>query len=180
MTPADTRPLICDGSALPDAETLLQQLHSRLAPHITDNTALIGIFSGGAWIVERLQKAFYPDLACGILDVSFYRDDYNKRGLSLANQPTKIPFEVEGRDIILVDDVLYTGRTIRAAMNEIFDYGRPNSIKLAVLVRREGRQLPIEAAFSVADCRLQPNQKLQLSQDEQGKLSLTLETRQHV
>ena len=113
---------------LPDAEQLLAAL--------TAQTGLVGIVTGGAWLAERLHRELKLEVPHGSLDVSFYRDDFQHKGLKHQVTPSAIPFEVEGRDLILVDDVLYTGRTIRAAMNELFDYGRPASIRLAALVDR--------------------------------------------
>jgi pyrimidine operon attenuation protein/uracil phosphoribosyltransferase len=110
----------------------------------------------------------------GTLDVSFYRDDFQHKGLKRKVAPSDIPFEVEGRDLILVDDVLYTGRTIRAAMNELFDYGRPARIRLASLVDRGGRELPIAAQFVGAT--IDVNQSVELKRDAQGRLSLALST----
>src|SRR5690606_41424 len=117
---------------LPDAEALLADLAEKLKPLVNQDTALVGIHSGGVWLTERLLPILGKDLAHGMLDVSFYRDDYNQRGLHAGNKPSRIPFDVQDKHIILIDDVFYTGRTIRAAMNELFDYGRPASITLAV------------------------------------------------
>lgn len=161
-------------SQLPDAEVLLNKLAGSLKPLITADTALVGIHSGGAWIMEKLLPTLGKDLAHGILDVSFYRDDYNQRGLHSETRPSKIPFEVEGRHIILIDDVFYTGRTIRAAMNELFDYGRPASITLAVLVNRGGRELPITPQISAFDTALDTKQNLQLLRHDNGQFYLSL------
>ena len=163
---------------LPDAEVLFEQLAEKIKPLITSETALVGIHSGGAWLMERLLPLLSPhgkELANGILDVSFYRDDYNQRGLHTETRPSQIPFEVEGRHIILIDDVFYTGRTIRAAMNELFDYGRPASISLAVLVNRGGRELPITPQISAYDTTLTQSQNLQLLRHADGHFYLTLE-----
>jgi pyrimidine operon attenuation protein / uracil phosphoribosyltransferase len=163
---------------LPDAEVLFEQLTEKIKPLIEAETALVGIHSGGAWLMERLLTALSPPgekLANGILDVSFYRDDYNQRGLHAETIPSHIPFEVEGRHIVLIDDVFYTGRTIRAAMNELFDYGRPASISLAVLVNRGGRELPITPQISAHEMVLTPSQNLQLLRHEDGRFYLTLE-----
>ena len=132
---------------LPDAEALLKTLAAQMRAQVTPQTALIGIVTGGAWLAERLHKELGLALPVGTLDVSFYRDDFNRKGLKRKVAPSTIPFEVDGSDLILVDDVLYTGRTIRAAMNELFDYGRPGSIRLAALIDRGGRELPIAAQF---------------------------------
>jgi pyrimidine operon attenuation protein / uracil phosphoribosyltransferase len=115
---------------LPDAERLLDRLIDQIRPDIRPESALVGIHTGGVWIAQRLQGALGLRLPMGTIDVAFYRDDYKQKGLASAVRPSDIPFSVEDAHIILVDDVLYTGRTIRAAMNEIFDYGRPTSIRL--------------------------------------------------
>ncbi len=159
---------------LPNAEALLQELARQLKPAITADTALVGIHSGGVWIMERLLPLL-GELEHGRLDISFYRDDYSQRGLREGNLPSQIPFEVDGRHIILIDDVFYTGRTIRAAMNELFDYGRPASISLAVLVNRGGRELPIAPQFCAHDMQLTNNLNLQLYQLEDGTFDLSLE-----
>ena len=159
---------------LPNAEALLQELARQLKPAITADTALVGIHSGGVWIMERLLPLL-GELEHGRLDISFYRDDYSQRGLREGNLPSQIPFEVDGRHIILIDDVFYTGRTIRAAMNELCDYGRPASISLAVLVNRGGRELPIAPQFCAYDMQLTNNLNLQLYQLEDGTFDLSLE-----
>ncbi|HEY8354371.1 MAG TPA: bifunctional pyr operon transcriptional regulator/uracil phosphoribosyltransferase PyrR [Methylophilaceae bacterium] len=166
--------------ALPDAELLLQRLADQLRPAIHKDTALVGIHSGGVWIMERLLTMLGSNLPQGRLDVSFYRDDFGQRGLHQDTRPSQIPFEVEDRHIILIDDVFYTGRTIRAAMNELFDYGRPASISLAVLVNRGGRELPIAPQFCAHDMNLPAGLNLQLMRDAQGLFHLTLEESQDV
>jgi pyrimidine operon attenuation protein/uracil phosphoribosyltransferase len=145
-----------------------------MRPHVSADTGLIGIVTGGAWLAQRLHAALKLKVPCGTLDVSFYRDDFQHKGLKRKVAPSDIPFEVEGRDLILVDDVLYTGRTIRAAMNELFDYGRPASIRLASLVDRGGRELPIAAQFVGAAVDLPASQSVELTRDAQGRLSLVL------
>jgi pyrimidine operon attenuation protein/uracil phosphoribosyltransferase len=160
---------------LPDAEQLLAQLATQLKPIVTDDSALVGIHSGGVWMMERLLTILGSNIEHGRLDVSFYRDDFGQRGLHQDTKPSQIPFEVENRHIILIDDVFYTGRTIRAAMNELFDYGRPASISLAVLVNRGGRELPIAPQFCAHEMQLPANQNLQLMQNDQGLFYLTLE-----
>ncbi len=160
---------------LPDAELLLDTLAKKLHPLITPETALVGIHSGGAWITERLVPILGNSLAHGMLDSSFYRDDYHTRGLHADTKPSNIPFEVQDRHIILIDDVFYTGRTIRAAMNELFDYGRPASITLAVLINRGGRELPITPQITALELHLSPDQNLQLLRHEDGRFYLTLE-----
>lgn len=161
--------------SLPDAEQLLADLAAQLKPIISNETALVGIHSGGVWMMERLLTILGEHIEHGRLDVSFYRDDFGQRGLHQDTKPSQIPFEVENRHIILIDDVFYTGRTIRAAMNELFDYGRPASISLAVLVNRGGRELPIAPQFSAYEMQLPENQNLQLMQDDQDLFYLTLE-----
>jgi len=136
--------------------------------------AIVGIYSGGAWLAERLAKALDVP-APGYMDVSFYRDDYAKRGLKEEVRPSQIPFEVEGANILLVDDVLYTGRTTRAAINTLFDYGRPSRIMLAALVDRGGRELPIAADFVAKMIVLPVEQMLVLKKADDGRLSLTID-----
>lgn len=159
---------------IPDAEQLLAALADKIRPVLSDNIALVGIHSGGAWLAERLQTMLGGEVPLGTLDISFYRDDFGRIGLHPQIKPTLIPFEVEGRHIILVDDVLYTGRTIRGAMNELFDYGRPAKITLAVLVDRGGREMPVEAQLVGARLELAPQQSLELQKKDDGKFHLLL------
>ena len=160
---------------LPDAETLLPALAARLKPLIKPATAMIGLYTGGAWLAERLHGMLGLKEPLGLMDIAFYRDDYAKEGLKHDPTRTKSPFDVEGRDLLLVDDVLYTGRTVRAAMNELFDYGRPRSISLVVLADRGGRQLPIEAQYVGTKIEVPAGKRLRLKRAESGKLSLELE-----
>lgn len=164
---------------LPNVEALLNNLAQQLAPLLQTNTALVGIQSGGVWLMQRLMSMLADDIAQyqiehGTLDVSFYRDDYAQRGLKPENRPSQIDFDVEGKHIILIDDVFYTGRTTRAAMNELFDYGRPASITLLVLINRGGRELPIAPQITGAHLSLSAIQHLQLSQNADNTLNLTL------
>ena len=159
---------------LPDARDLLAALTKQMRAHVTAQTGLIGIVTGGAWLAERLHRDLGLKVPLGSLDVSFYRDDFQHKGLKHQVAPSAIPFEVEGRDLILVDDVLYTGRTIRAAMNELFDYGRPASIRLAALVDRGGRELPIAAQFVGATVEVPPQYSIDLERDKDGNLHLVL------
>jgi len=159
---------------LPDAEQLLARLLEQMKPVVGPDTGIIGIYTGGVWIAERLHAALGIKIPCGTLDVSFYRDDYRKIGLHRDVKTSEMPFEVEGRDLIVVDDVLYTGRTIRAAMNELFDYGRPASIKLAALVDRGGRELPIAPDFLGTAIKIAASQSIELKRDASNKLSLVL------
>ena len=159
---------------LPDAEQLLADLTDKMRSDVTKNTVLVGIYTGGVWLAERLHQDLECTLPLGALDVSFYRDDFHEIGLHPQVKPSNIPFEVEGRHIILIDDVLYTGRTIRAAVNELFDYGRPASIRLAALVDRGEREMPIAANYVGADIILPEDKMLALEQENNGKLSLSL------
>lgn len=162
------------GKPLPDAEQLLAALTEKMRPSVGPDTGLIGIHTGGVWIAERLHAALGLKVPCGTLDVSFYRDDYERIGLHRNVKASTIPFDVEGRELILVDDVLYTGRTIRAAMNELFDYGRPAGIRLAALIDRGGRELPIAAQFVGATLGLAPGESIELTRTAEGRLALVL------
>ena len=135
---------------------------------------LAGITSGGAWLAERLHKDLSLPGQPGAISSAMHRDDFAQRGLSSGGQ-TKLPFEVGGARIVLLDDVLYTGRTIRAAINEIFDYGRPASISLAVLVDRGGRELPVQADYAAARVALPAGQLLALARDDAGRFSFHVE-----
>jgi len=176
-----TRKMTSRKIKLPDAEALLQTLAEKLKPLLQPNTALVGIQSGGVWLMQRLLTMLDSTITAnhiehGTLDVSFYRDDYAQRGLKIETRPSQITFDVEGKHIILIDDVFYTGRTTRAAMNELFDYGRPASISLVALINRGGRELPITPQITAADITLHSNQNLQLIQNADGILSLELQT----
>ena len=160
---------------LPDAEALCAELVKKLRAVVTPETAMVGIHTGGAWLAERLHRELGLKVPLGRLDISFYRDDYAKSGLHKSVKASQIPFEVDGRHILLVDDVLYTGRTVRAAMNELFDYGRPESIALVVLVDRGERQLPICAQHSGATHAVPKGAMLRLDRDDRGKLALRLD-----
>ncbi len=155
---------------LPDAEAQCAELAELIRPHLRPDTMLVGIHSGGAWVARRLSELLGLPGEIGLIDVSFYRDDFGEKGLHPQVKPTSIPFAVENRPLILVDDVLYTGRTTRAAINELFDYGRPASIQLAVLADRGERELPIHAEFCTWQVRLDPGQELILATDASGRL----------
>jgi pyrimidine operon attenuation protein/uracil phosphoribosyltransferase len=159
---------------LPDAEALLDALLRQIRPDAGPDMALVGIHTGGVWVAQRLHAALGLALPLGSINVAFYRDDYKKKGLAGGVRPSDIRFPVENARIILVDDVLYTGRTIRAAMNEIFDYGRPLSIRLAALVDRGGRQLPICPQYLGTTLTVAENSTLELQRDAAGALSLSL------
>ena len=133
------------GPRVASTDTARRSLAEQIRGAVRSNTALIGIHTGGVWLAERLHADLGLDLPLGSLDVSFYRDDFEQRGLRPQVRPSTIPFEVDGRDLILVDDVLHTGRTIRAALDALVDVGRPKAVRLAVLVDRGHRELPIRA-----------------------------------
>jgi pyrimidine operon attenuation protein/uracil phosphoribosyltransferase len=138
---------------------------------------LAGITSGGAWLAERLQRDLGLDGDAGVISSAMHRDDFAQRGLSISAQ-TVLPFDVDGAHVILVDDVLYTGRTLRAVINELFDYGRPGSVQLAVLADRGGRELPIEAGFCAATVTVPTGQLLELARDADGRFSFVLENKE--
>ncbi|HXX83900.1 MAG TPA: bifunctional pyr operon transcriptional regulator/uracil phosphoribosyltransferase PyrR [Casimicrobiaceae bacterium] len=169
MTSTDRR------NGLPDAEGALAALAERMRGAVAINAALVGIYSGGAWLAERLAQMLPGEHPVGYIDVSFYRDDYSTKGLRANVATTTLPFEVGGSRIVLVDDVLYTGRSVRAAINELFDYGRPDSIELAVLVDRGGRELPIEPTYVGARVSVARNLSIVLQRDLDGRLELTVE-----
>jgi pyrimidine operon attenuation protein/uracil phosphoribosyltransferase len=160
-----------------DAEALYQALAQQVKGALAhaDNVAIVGIYSGGAWLAERLAGELQLKERLGFIDVSFYRDDYAEKGLHAEVRPTQIPFDVDGATILLVDDVLYTGRTTRAAINELFDYGRPARIMLAALVDRGGRELPIAADFVADTITLFEKQQLVLQRADDGRFSLTVD-----
>jgi pyrimidine operon attenuation protein / uracil phosphoribosyltransferase len=159
---------------IPDAESLCEILRAQIAPAISPATKMIGVHTGGAWIAAKLHKALGLTTPLGTLDISFYRDDFARVGLNPQVKKSAIPFDIEDAEIVLVDDVLYTGRTVRAAMNELFDYGRPRRIDLAVLVDRGGRELPVAARFTAQTLDIPSHQSLNLAQHAQGGLSFQL------
>ena len=161
-----------------DAEALYVELRHGVRSLLADGTrpdaALVGIWSGGAWLAERLQRDLGLPGAPGVISSTLHRDDFNARGLASGTDATQLPFAIEGRHIVLVDDVLYTGRTIRAVVNELFDFGRPASVTLAVLVDRGGRELPIAAAAAAARLALPAGQRLRLARAEDGRFSFAV------
>ncbi|WP_082876769.1 bifunctional pyr operon transcriptional regulator/uracil phosphoribosyltransferase PyrR [Hydrogenophaga crassostreae] len=161
-----------------DAEALYSQLREGVAALLAATpkpSYLAGITSGGAWLAERLQRDLGLDGDAGVISSSMHRDDFAQRGLAMSAQ-TVLPFDVNGAHVILVDDVLYTGRTIRAVLNELYDYGRPAAVQLAVLVDRAGRELPVQASYKAASVSLPEDQLLELAKDEDsGRLSFVLE-----
>jgi pyrimidine operon attenuation protein / uracil phosphoribosyltransferase len=144
-------------------ERMAQDIRALLVRRGIQEPGMIGIHTGGLWVAQRLHALLQPKLPLGSLDISFYRDDFTRIGLHPQVKPSHLPFSVHDRHILLVDDVLHTGRTVRAALNEIFDYGRPASVILAVLVERSGRELPIEAAITGQYMDLAPGQHVKLS-----------------
>jgi len=161
-------------TVLPDAEQLLARLLEQMKPVVGPDTGIIGIHTGGVWVAQRLHAALGIQVPLGSVDVSFYRDDFEKIGLHRDVKTSDIPFEVEGRRLILVDDVLYTGRTIRAAMNVLFDYGRPARIQLAALVDRGGRELPVAADYLGGTISLAVSQSVELVRADAEHFSLVL------
>ena len=161
-------------ASLPEANTLITRLADAIAPTLTPDTVIVGIHTGGVWVAERLHALLHCPTPLGTLDISFYRDDFSRIGLHPQVKPSNLPFDLEGRDILLVDDVLHSGRTVRAAMNELFDYGRPASIRLAVLVDRGGRELPIRPDFVGHAIDVPAHQNINLSRLDDGHLTLSL------
>jgi len=156
---------------LPDAELTLTALAERMRGAVAFDAKFVGIYSGGAWIAERLARMIPGEHPVGYIDVSFYRDDFARTGLKPAVKCTDLPFQVEGATIVLVDDVLYTGRSVRAAINELFDFGRPACIELAVLIDRGGRELPVEPTYTGARLAVARDLTVALSRDADGALA---------
>lgn len=157
-----------------DIDTCLVTMSEELQSIAGGNSRMIGIHTGGVWIAKRLHELMQPDTPLGQLNISFYRDDFSRIGLHPTVQPSSLPFSVDDEEIILVDDVLHTGRTIRAALNEIFDFGRPSRVILAVLVERSGRELPISADVIGKRISLNPNEHVKLSGPEPLALEIKL------
>ena len=157
-------------------DTLSSELRNLLKSRNIENPMMIGIHSGGLWVAEELHKNLDIKTPLGALNITFYRDDFTRIGMHPQVQPSNLPFNVDDQHIILVDDVLHTGRTIRAALNEIFDYGRPASVMLAVLVERDCHELPISADVAAVKVNLEKNQNIKLIRDESSAaLSLSIE-----
>ena len=156
-----------------DAETLYGDLLRALQPQWGATDRLVGITSGGAWLAERLQADLGLSVPVGVISSAMHRDDFARRGLADGGV-TRLPFEIEGAHLWIIDDVLYTGRTVRAVINELYDYGRPASVRLAVLVDRGGRELPIQADCAAARLSLPAEQKLSLQRAADGRLSFSL------
>jgi pyrimidine operon attenuation protein/uracil phosphoribosyltransferase len=159
----------------PDAERALSELAARMRGAVARDAAFVGIYSGGAWLAERLARELPGEHPLGFIDVSFYRDDYSTTGLKGGTKRSELPFDVAGATIVLIDDVLFTGRSVRAAINELFDFGRPGHIELAVLVDRGGRELPIQADYVGARMSVPRELNIVLSRGEGGTLALAVE-----
>ena len=158
---------------IPDAEATLAALADRMRGAVAFDAAFVGIYSGGAWLAERLPALVPGNHPVGFIDVSFYRDDYSRKGLKSGVKRSALPFDVDGATIVLVDDVLFTGRSVRAAINELFDFGRPARIELAVLIDRGGRELPIEPTYCGARLAVARDLSVVLSRDgEQLRLAV--------
>ncbi len=171
MNPASA----ASGALFLDAEALYRELLHGVQRLLQPDTQLVGITSGGAWLAERLQKDLGRTGEAGVISSAMHRDDYARRGLSATAQ-TKLDFDVNGAHILLLDDVLYTGRTIRAVINELFDYGRPAKVTLAVLVDRGGRELPVQADYAAARVSLPADRALALARDSGGLFTFAVET----
>ena len=157
--------------SLPDPEALVRAMTESMRPRIAKDAALVGIYTGGAWVAERLHRALELATPLGLLAVTLHRDDFGRIGLHRESRRSQIPFPVDGREIVLVDDVLHTGRTIRAALNELFDFGRPRAVRLAVLADRGGRELPVCPDYLGAKVEVGADEDLVLSNDS-GRLRL--------
>jgi pyrimidine operon attenuation protein/uracil phosphoribosyltransferase len=153
--------------------TMAEQINAKFMPADIDKVLMIGIHTGGVWIAQRLHQLLNVREPLGTLDISFYRDDFSRIGMNPQVKPSKLPVSVDNKHILLVDDILHTGRTIRAAMNEIFDYGRPASIRLIVLGERSGRELPIQADVVGQHMPLGPHEHVKLSGPEHLSLTVT-------
>jgi pyrimidine operon attenuation protein / uracil phosphoribosyltransferase len=162
-------------AALPDAEAQYAALEAVVRGAVDSDVALVGIHTGGVWVAERLHRAVAAKQPLGTLDANFYRDDVAQRGLKPGVRASALPFEVRGADVLLVDDVLFTGRTIRAALNVLFDYGRPRRVRLAVLADRGARELPVVADFSGGAIAVPPGAIAALSRAADGRFAWSLE-----
>ena len=155
-----------------DIESAMARMVEQLQPILKRHPLMIGIHTGGVWVAERLHQLLELKEPLGTLDISFYRDDFTRIGMNPQVRTSHLPVDVEDRHLILVDDVLHTGRTIRAALNEIFDYGRPASVRLACLIERGGRELPIEPQIVGEHIKLGKNQHVKLLGPEKLELRI--------
>ena len=161
---------------LPDPEQLVRDMAEAMRGKVSGDAGMVGIYTGGAWVAERLHRALGLATPLGHLAVTLHRDDFGRIGLHRETRRSQIPFAVDGREIVLVDDVLHTGRTIRAALNELFDFGRPKAVRLAVLAERGTRELPVAPDWLGAKIEVRSDEDLVLS-NENGKLRLAMVTR---
>jgi pyrimidine operon attenuation protein/uracil phosphoribosyltransferase len=159
-----------------DAEALYTELLARVRGLARPDAVLVGIWSGGAWLAERLHRDLGLPGRHGVISSALHRDDFGSRGLATTTDATALPFAIDDRHVLLIDDVLYTGRTTRAVINELFDFGRPASVTLAVLVDRGGRELPIQPSAAAARVTLPASQRLALTRDDAGRFSFAIET----
>jgi len=165
---------------LPSVETLIDKLTQALTPFFSSPESqpiIVGIETGGAWIAERIHQNIKPETELGRLNISFYRDDFTRIGLHPTVQPSVLPPDLDDKTVILIDDVLHSGRTVRAAMNELFDYGRPKHILLAILIDRGQREIPVQADFVGESIDLDADSHIKLEGPD--KLSLTIKTLEH-
>lgn len=166
--------------SLPSVEILIDKLTQALKPYFPtsqdsqNQPIIVGIETGGYWVASKIHQRIAPGTELGRLNISFYRDDFTKSGLHPTVNPSSLPVNIDGKTIILIDDVLYSGRTIRAAMNEIFDYGRPEKIILAILIDRGEREIPIQADIIAESIRLKPGNHIKLDGPE--PLTLTIKS----
>jgi pyrimidine operon attenuation protein/uracil phosphoribosyltransferase len=158
-----------------DAEALYGELRTGVGRLMTPKSVLVGIWSGGAWLAERLAADLKTERPFGTISSTLHRDDFGERGLGGVEAKTHLPFDIDGAHVLLIDDVLYTGRTIRAVLNELFDFGRPASVELAVLVDRGGRELPIHPAYAAARLVLPSVQRLSLARAHDGRFTFAIE-----
>jgi pyrimidine operon attenuation protein/uracil phosphoribosyltransferase len=160
-----------------DAEALYAALRDGVRRLLAErpDARLVGIWSGGAWLAARLQADLEQGGEAGVITSTLHRDDFAERGLAADGGTTRLPFPIDATHVLLIDDVLYTGRTIRAVLNELYDFGRPASVALAVLVDRGGRELPIEPAFAAARVALAPTQRLSLARGADGRFHFAVE-----
>ena len=163
--------------SLPSVESLIEKLTQALTPYFSNpesQPVIVGIETGGVWVAEQIRKRIAPQAELGRLNISFYRDDFTRNGLHPLVKPSSLPIDIDDRTIILIDDVLQSGRTVRAAMNEIFDYGRPQKILLVILIDRGQREIPVQADFVGASLSLDSNTHIKLEGPE--PLNLIIKT----
>jgi len=167
---------------LPTVEALIDKLTLAIKPYFppgqpaSEQPIVVGIETGGYWIAKNIHQSIAPETELGRLNISFYRDDFSKNGLQPTVKPSSLPTDIDNKTIILIDDVLYSGRTIRAAMNEIFDYGRPHCILLAIMIDRGEREIPIQADIVADTIELKPGEHIKLEGPQPLTLSIKKNT----